>query len=65
GYCIGSRGSKFYCPSHTLKVIKFDRAVYFENELEYGESSRRHTIAFKYESVVIHIPLVPSFREVN
>ncbi|RDX75637.1 hypothetical protein CR513_44458, partial [Mucuna pruriens] len=47
GCCIGSRGSRFYRPSHTAKVIKFDRAVYFENELEYGESFKatQHTIS--------------------
>ena len=21
GYCVGSRGSRFYCPSHTMKII--------------------------------------------
>ena len=29
-YCEGSRGSRFYCPSHTTKVIELDRAIYFE-----------------------------------
>ncbi|KAL6346538.1 hypothetical protein AAG906_000156 [Vitis piasezkii] len=32
GYCIGSRGSRFYCPSHTTRIIESDRAVYFEDE---------------------------------
>ncbi|RVW77698.1 Retrovirus-related Pol polyprotein from transposon TNT 1-94 [Vitis vinifera] len=33
GYCIGSRGSKFYYPSYTTRIIESDRAVYFEDEL--------------------------------
>ncbi|RVW21903.1 Retrovirus-related Pol polyprotein from transposon TNT 1-94 [Vitis vinifera] len=33
GYCIGSRGSRFYCPSHTTRIIESDRAVYFEDEV--------------------------------
>ena len=27
GYCIGSRGSRFYCPFHTTKIIESDRVV--------------------------------------
>ncbi|RVW48989.1 Retrovirus-related Pol polyprotein from transposon TNT 1-94 [Vitis vinifera] len=30
GYCIGSRGSRFYCPSHTTRIIELDRVIYFE-----------------------------------
>ena len=22
GYCIGSRGSRFFCPSHTIKIVE-------------------------------------------
>ncbi|RDX91342.1 hypothetical protein CR513_26698, partial [Mucuna pruriens] len=62
GYYIGSRGSMFYCPSHITRVIESDRVAYFENEFEYDESSRPHTIAFRDESVV-HISLAPSFEE--
>ena len=25
GYCVGSRGSRFYCMSHTTRVIESDR----------------------------------------
>ena len=32
GYCVGSRGSKFYCPSITTKVIELNRAIYFEDD---------------------------------
>ena len=31
-YCVGSRGSRFYCSSHTTKVIESDRAIYFEDD---------------------------------
>ncbi|RVW87197.1 Retrovirus-related Pol polyprotein from transposon TNT 1-94 [Vitis vinifera] len=34
GYCIGSRGSRFYCPSHTTRIIELDRVVYFEDDIE-------------------------------
>ena len=29
GYYISSRGSRFYYPTHSTKVIKSDRAMYF------------------------------------
>ena len=33
GYCVGSRGSMFYCPLHTTRVIELDRAIYFEDDI--------------------------------
>ena len=32
GYCVGSRGSKFYCSSHTTRLIESDQAIYFEDD---------------------------------
>ena len=32
GYFVGSRDSRFYCPLHTTRVIKSDRAIYFEDD---------------------------------
>ena len=29
GYCVGLRGSRFYCLSHTTRVIESDRANLF------------------------------------
>ena len=29
-YCVGSRGSRFHCTSHITRVIKSNRAIYFE-----------------------------------
>ena len=39
GYCIGSRGSRFYCPSHTTRIIELDRVVYFEDVSSVDERS--------------------------
>ncbi|RVW34940.1 Retrovirus-related Pol polyprotein from transposon TNT 1-94 [Vitis vinifera] len=39
GYCIGSRGSRFYCPSHTTRIIELDRVVYFEDVSSIDERS--------------------------
>ncbi|RVW91266.1 Retrovirus-related Pol polyprotein from transposon TNT 1-94 [Vitis vinifera] len=33
GYCIGSRGSRFYCPFHTTRIIESNKVVYFEDEV--------------------------------
>ncbi|RVX17056.1 Retrovirus-related Pol polyprotein from transposon TNT 1-94 [Vitis vinifera] len=33
GYCIRSRGSKFYCPSHTARIIESNSVVYFEDKV--------------------------------
>ena len=30
GYCVGLRGFRIYCLSHTTRVIELDRAIYFE-----------------------------------
>ena len=32
GYCVGSRGSRFYCSSHTTRVIKSNQAIYFKDD---------------------------------
>ena len=63
GYCIGSRGSKFYCPSHTTRIIESDRVVYFEDEVNDDPSFVPHEIPFGEEHVVIlfptsHVPYV-------
>ena len=33
GYCVGSRGSIFYCPSHSMRIIESNRAIFFEDDL--------------------------------
>ena len=51
GYCMGSRGSRFYCPSHTTRVIESDRVIYFEDDI--GTSQRPREIVFKEHPVFI------------
>ncbi|RVX18823.1 Retrovirus-related Pol polyprotein from transposon TNT 1-94 [Vitis vinifera] len=55
-YCIGSRGSRFYCPSHTTRIIESDRAVYFEDEVTADPNFVPREIPFGEEHVVIHFP---------
>ena len=52
-YCVGSRGSKFYCPSHTIKVIELDRAIYFENDTSISQGPRE--IVLKAHPVFIFV----------
>ena len=54
-YCVGSRGSKFYCPSYTTKVIESDPAIYFEDDT--GISQEAREIVFKEHPVFIHVPI--------
>ncbi|RVW40751.1 Retrovirus-related Pol polyprotein from transposon TNT 1-94 [Vitis vinifera] len=56
GYCIGSRGSRFYCPSHTTKIIESDKAVYFEDEVNVDPNFVPREIPFGEEHVVIPFP---------
>ncbi|RVW12961.1 Retrovirus-related Pol polyprotein from transposon TNT 1-94 [Vitis vinifera] len=56
GYCIGSRGSRFYCPSHTTRIIESDRAVYFEDEVNVDPNFVPREIPFGEEHVVIPFP---------
>ena len=54
GYCVGSRGSRFYCPSHTTRVIESNRAIYFENDI--GASQGPREIVFKEHPTFIPVP---------
>ena len=56
GYCIGSRGSRFYCPSHTTRIIELDRVVYFEDEVKVDLNFVPHEIPFGEEHVEILFP---------
>ena len=53
GSCEGFRGSRFYCPSHTTKVIQSDRAIYFEDGTSHGPKE----IVFKEHLVFIHVSI--------
>ena len=37
---MGSKGSRFYCPLHTTRVIESDRAIYFEDDTGTREGPR-------------------------
>ncbi|KAH9735468.1 Integrase catalytic domain-containing protein [Citrus sinensis] len=55
GYCISLRGSRFYCPSHTTRIIESDRAIYFEDDHN-GGSSEPRSLTLREERVVLPIP---------
>ena len=56
GYCVGSRGSRFYFPSHTTGVIEYDRAIYFKDDI--GTSQGPREFVFKEHPIFIHVPIV-------
>ena len=49
GYCIGSKGSRFFYPSHTTRIMESNRAVYFEDDFGFDVNNG---------------PRKPQFREV-
>ena len=57
GYCVGLRDSRFYCLSHTTRVIEPDRAIYLEDDT--GTSQGPKEIVFKEHLVLIHVPSAP------
>ena len=55
GYCVGSRGSRFYYSSYTTRVIESDQAIYFEDDIGTSQGSRE--IVFKEHLVFILVPI--------
>ncbi|KAF7835895.1 putative RNA-directed DNA polymerase [Senna tora] len=55
----GSRGSRFYCPSHSTRVIESDRAFYFENDSDSGSEAPR-TVKLHNEDTLLIMPSIPS-----
>ena len=55
GYCVGSRGSRFYCSLHTTRVIESDRAIYVEDDT--GTSQRPREVVLKEYPFSIHVPI--------
>ena len=53
GYCVGSRGSRFYYPLHTTRVIESARVIYFEDDTCTSQGLRE--IVFKEHPVFIHV----------
>ena len=56
GYYIGSRGFRFYCPSHTTRIIESNKVVYFEDEVNVDPNFVPREIHFGEEHVVIPFP---------
>jgi hypothetical protein len=57
GYCVGSKGSRFYCPSHMTRIIKSDHAIYFEDDIQSGIFIPRE-ISFREERIVVPLHLI-------
>ena len=55
GYCVRSRGSRFYYTSHVTRVIESDRAIYFEDNTSTSQGPRE--IMLKKHPVFIHMPI--------
>lgn len=49
---MGSRGNKFYYPSHSMRVIEFDCAVFFEDDLDRWSNAPR-PVTLREDRVVI------------
>ncbi|KAF7826706.1 Retrovirus-related Pol polyprotein from transposon TNT 1-94 [Senna tora] len=59
GYCLGSRGNRFYCPSHSTRVIESDRAYYFENDSDSWSEAPR-AIQLRNEDTYLLMPFAVS-----
>ena len=57
GCCVSSRGSRFYYHSHFMWVIEFDRAIFFENDLDSG-SHAPWLVTFREDRVVVPMPTI-------
>ena len=55
GYCVGSRGSIFYCLLHTTRVIESYRTICFEDDT--GTSQGLREIVVKEHPVFSHVPI--------
>ena len=58
GYRVGSRGSRFYCPLHTARVIESNLAIYFEDDTSISQGPRE--IVFKEHLVFIIVFIASS-----
>ena len=55
---MGSRGSRFYCPSHTTGAIELDRAIYFKDDTSTSQGPRE--IVFKEHLIFFPMPITSS-----
>ena len=61
-YCVGSRGSMFYYPSYTTRVIESYRVIYFEDDT--GTSQGPTEIVLKEHLVFILVPIASASSRV-
>ena len=52
-YCIGSRGSRLFCPSYITRIMEKNRVVYFEDDFGFDGSNGPREPQFREESVFI------------
>ena len=45
GYAERSKGYRFYCPSHTTRIVESRNANFFENDLISGRDYLRNTVS--------------------
>ena len=50
-YCIGPRGPKFFCPSHTTRIVESDIAIYFEDDFRFDGSNGPREPRFREECI--------------
>ncbi|TKC11565.1 hypothetical protein FA727_23840 [Robertmurraya kyonggiensis] len=60
-----SRGSRFFCPSHTTRIVESDRAIYFEDDFGFDDSNGPREPQFREESVFIPSLVVPDRDIIN
>ena len=50
GYDESSKGYKFYCPSHSTRIVESRNAMFFENDLISGSDQTRNIVSEKDHS---------------
>ena len=56
GYSERSRGYRFYCPTHSTRVVESNRAVFFEDDLDF-QSAQPRNFVFEEEHVLVPMPV--------
>ena len=59
-YCIGSRGSKFFCPSHTTRIVELDRVIYLKRILDLMTIMVQGSLNLEKKNVFIPSVIVPN-----
>ena len=64
-YCVGFRGSRFFCPSHTIGIVESDKTVYFEDDFGFDGSNGPREPQFRDKSVFIPSVFVPDIDVID